>query len=128
MMILGANVPMPESPQGKFWSWIVGIVAATMGTWLFLDGYFAHRAEAVTKAEAETMIVAANTAQATAINAQTAYLIDQQTKRAIDTKLFELEQIPPAMLKPQDRALYQKLQRDRAEMVDYWIKQGRPLR
>jgi len=39
-----------------------------------------------------------------------------------------LPETPQAQLKPQDRALYQKLQRDRAEMVDLWNRRGRPLR
>jgi hypothetical protein len=74
------------------------------------------------------MVLAANTAQATAINLNTEYAIDQQSKRAIETKLFELEQIPPAQLRPQDRALYAKLQRDRDDLVKLWLQRGRPLR
>ena len=122
------SAALPETPQAKFWTWVIGIVIGTAAVLIALDTTFARKAEAVSKSEVETMVVAANTAQAAAINANTAYLIDQQTKRGIETKLFELEQVPPQLLKPQDRALYQKLQRDRAEMVDYWIKQSRPLR
>jgi hypothetical protein len=128
MRIMGNEVSLPESPQAKFWTWVVVIIVATGGALIFADNRWMSRAEAVSKHEAEAMVLAANAAQEASINANTAYLIDQQTKRAIETKLFELEQVPPQMLKPQDRALYQKLQRDRAEMVDYWIKQSRPLR
>ena len=128
MRIMGNEVTLPDSPQAKFWAWVIGIVIASIGGWLFLETHFAARAEAVSKVEVESMIVAATSAQATAINAQTAYLIDQQTKRAIETKLFELEQIPQQQLRPQDRALYQKLVRDRAELVDLWNRRGRPLR
>lgn len=128
MKIMGNEVSLPESPQAKFWTWVIAIVVGTALTLITLDATFARKAEAVSKTEVEAMVVAANAAQAASINANTAYLIDQQTKHAIETKLFELEQVPPQLLKPQDRALYQKLQRDRAEMVDYWIKQSRPLR
>lgn len=128
MRIMGSEVGMPESPQAKFWTWVVAIVVGTVASLLFLDTTFARKAEAVSRHEAEAMVLAANATQATSINANTEWLIDQQTKRVIDNKLFELEQVPMAQLRPQDRALYQKLQRDRAELVDLWNRRGRPLR
>ena len=128
MRIMGSEVSLPESPQAKFWAWIIGIVVGTVAVLVFLDTTFARKAEAISKADAEAMVLAANTAQAAAINLNTEYLIDQQTKRAIDTQLFQIEQIPPQLLRPQDRALYQRLQRDRDELVRLWLQRGRPLR
>lgn len=128
MRIMSAEIPLPESPRAKFWAWVVGIVVGTVGVLLFLDATFARKAEAVSRHDAEAMVLAANTSQAASINLNTEYLIDQQTKRAIENKLFELEQVPPQQLRPQDRALYQKLQRDREELVRLWISRSRPLR
>ena len=127
MNIMG-GITLPETPQAKFWAWVLGIVIGTAGAMIVLDTTFARKAEAISRGDAEAMVLAANTAQAVVINANTEWLIDQQTKRGIDTQLFQLEQIPPQQLKPQDRALYQKLQRDRAELVDLWNRRGRPLR
>jgi hypothetical protein len=127
-MIMGAEMQMPDSPQAKFWTWVVGVIVATGGALIFADNRWMSRAEAVSKHEAEAMVLAANTAQAASINANTEYLLDQQTKRAIETKLFELEQIPVSKLKPQDRALYARLQRDRDDLVRLWLQRGRPLR
>ena len=128
MRIMGNELKLPETPQARFWAWVIGIVLGTAAVMIGLDSTFARKAEAVSKGEVETLVLVANTAQATAINLNTEYLIDQQSKRSIDNKLFELEQTPPNKLLPQDRALYQKLQRDRAELVDLWIRRGRPLR
>lgn len=134
MMLMGRNVdlPTPESPQAKFWAWVIGIVVATLGAWLFIDDRFMRRAEALEmRAEYTTQLAqlnAAQRAQAEAINQNTEWLIDSQTKRSIESKLFELEQIDPRMLRPQDRALYEKLKRDRAELVRLWNQRGRPLR
>lgn len=132
MKIMGNDVTMPESPQAKFWAWVIGIVIASIGGWLFLESFFLMRAEgAEMKRDYTAQIAALNASVANKLdntNTQIEYSADQNAKRQIDNKLFELEQIPPAQLKPQDRALYQKLQRDRAEMVDLWIRRGRPLR
>jgi hypothetical protein len=132
MRIMGNDLQMPESPQAKFWTWVVGIVIATAGVMLFLDGHFMRAAAgAEMKAEYTAQIAATNAAVVSANAAtqlQIEYSADTNAKRQIDNRLFELEQTPPDKLKPQDRALYQKLQRDRAELVDLWIRRGRPLR
>jgi hypothetical protein len=132
MRIMGADVTMPESPQAKFWAWVLAIVIASVTGWLFLENFFLRRVEAADmKADYTAQIAALNASVANKLdstNTQIEYSADQNAKRQIDNKLFELEQIPPDKLKPQDRALYQKLQRDRAEMVDLWIRRGRPLR
>lgn len=132
MMIMGHDMPLPEGPQAKFWSWVVAIVVGTIGAWLFVDDRFMKRAEALEmRAEYTTQLAqlnAAQKAQADAINLNTEYLIDQQTKRAIESKLFELEQSDPRLLRPQDRALAEKLRRDRTELVRLWNQRGRPLR
>jgi len=132
MRIMGNEVTLPESPQAKFWAWVLAIVIASVTGWLFLENFFLRRAEgADMKADYTQQIAALNASVANKLdntNTQIEYSADQNAKRQIDNKLFELEQTPPDKLKPQDRALYQKLQRDRAEMVDLWIRRGRPLR
>ena len=132
MRIMGAEVAMPETPQAKFWTWVVGIVIATAGVMLFLDGHFLRAAVgAEMKADYTAQIAATNAAVLTsnaATQLQVEYSADQNAKRQIETKLFELEQIPIDKLKPQDRALYAKLQRDRDDIVKLWLQRGRPLR
>jgi hypothetical protein len=133
MLIMGKEVPlMPESPQAKFWSWTVGIVVGTMAGWIFLEGYFMRVSDgAEMKADYTKQIAVTNATvqqKLAETNAQIEYSADLNAKRQIENKLFELEQIPSNQLRPQDRALYQKLQRDRKEMVDLWIQRGRPLR
>lgn len=129
---MGNELNLPESPQAKFWTWAVGIAGATLVSWLFLDGHFMRAAAgAEMKAEYTAQIAAVNAAVTNKLNEtnlQIEYSADQNAKRSIDNQLFQLEQIPVQKLKPQDRALYQKLQRDRAELVDLWIRRGRPLR
>jgi hypothetical protein len=122
------GVDMPDSPQAKFWTWVVAIVLGTAGLMLFLDGHFMRAAEG---AELRTQLAATNAAIVNAsvqTQLQIEYSADTNAKRSIDNQLFQLEQIPPSQLKPQDRALYQKLVRDRAELVDLWNRRGRPLR
>lgn len=132
MRIMGNEVSLPDSPQAKFWTWVVGIIVATAGVMLFLDGHFMRAAAgAEMKQEYTAQIAATNAAIVnanTATQLQIEYSADTNAKRAIDNQLFQLEQIPPQQLKPQDRALYQKLVRDRAELVDLWNRRGRPLR
>ena len=132
MRIMGNELQLPESPQAKFWTWVVGIVIASVGGWIFLDEHFMRAAAgAEMKAEYTTQIAAVNAAVVNANAAtqlQIEYSADQNAKRQIDNQLFQLEQIPPQQLRPQDRALYQKLVRDRAELVDLWNRRGRPLR
>jgi hypothetical protein len=132
MMIMGAEVAMPESPRAKFWTWVVGIVVGTVGGWVFLETQFVRAADgAQMRAEYTAQIAATNATvakTAAETNLQVEYSADQNAKRAIETKLFELEQIPPKQLKPADRALYQKLQRDRDDLVKLWLQRGRPLR
>ena len=132
MKIMGTEMQMPDSPQAKFWTWIVGIVIASIGGWLFLENFFLMRAEGMEmKRDYTAQIAATNSAVVNANMAtqlQIEYSADTNAKRQIDNQLFQLEQIPPQQLKPQDRALYQKLQRDRAELVDLWNRRGRPLR
>jgi len=132
MRIMGTEMQMPDSPQAKFWTWIVGIVIASIGGWLFLENFFLMRAEGMEmKRDYTAQIAATNSAVVNANMAtqlQIEYSADTNAKRQIDNQLFQLEQIPPQQLKPQDRALYQKLQRDRAELVDLWSRRGRPLR
>ena len=132
MRIMGTEMQMPDSPQAKFWTWIVGIVIASIGGWLFLENFFLMRAEGMEmKRDYTAQIAATNSAVVNANMAtqlQIEYSADTNAKRQIDNQLFQLEQIPPQQLKPQDRALYQKLQRDRAELVDLWNRRGRPLR
>ena len=132
MKIMGTEMQMPDSPQAKFWTWIVGIVIASIGGWLFLENFFLMRAEGMEmKRDYTAQIAATNSAVVNANMAtqlQIEYSADTNAKRQIDNQLFQLEQIPPQQLKPQDRALYQKLQRDRAELVDLWSRRGRPLR
>jgi len=133
MLIMGKELPLlPDSPQGKFWSTVVAIGVGAVTLLLFADNRWMSRAEA-TKLESEhaqQMVAAAGATDAkfATTNQNIQFAADQNAKRGIDNELFKLEQVPPAQLKPQDRALYQKLVRDRAELVDYWIKQGRPLR
>jgi hypothetical protein len=129
---MGNEVSLPESAQAKFWTWVLGIVIGTAGLMLFLDGHFLRAAAgAEMKAEYTAQIAATNAAVVNAnavTQMQIEYSADTNAKRSIDNQLFQLEQIPPQHLKPQDRALYQKLVRDRAELVDLWNRRGRPLR
>lgn len=132
MRILNTEVPMPETPQAKFWAWTIGIVTATTAILIGLDTTFARRADAeAMRIEWKVDVAQLNTAQTLQLNTlqmDIQFATDQTAKRAIDTELFRLEQVPPQMLRPQDRALYQKLVRDRQEMVDLWNRRGRPLR
>lgn len=132
MLIMGNEVTLPESPRAKFWTWVVGIVVGTVGGWVFLETQFVRAADGVQmRAEYTAQIAATNATvakTAAETNLQVEYSADQNAKRAIETKLFELEQIPPKQLKPADRALYQKLQRDRDDLVKLWLQRGRPLR
>jgi hypothetical protein len=132
MMVLGKDIPLPDSPAAKLGAWVFAIAGGTLGAWLWLDSYFVHRAEAqAMKAEYTAQIaqIAQNsTAQTAELRLQIEYSADQNAKRQIDNTLFQLEQIPPAQMKPQDRALYSKLLRDRQELVNLWNRRGRPLR
>jgi len=132
MRIMGSEVTLPESPRAKFWTWVVGIVIASVGGWLFLESFFLMRAEGMEMKRDYTAQIAATNAAVVSSNAavqmQVEYSADTNAKRAIETKLFELEQIPVDKLKPQDRALYNKLQRDRDDIVKLWLQRGRPLR
>lgn len=126
-------MPSPaDNPTIKVLTWLVSIVGGSIGVWLWLDSYFVHRAEAqAMKAEYTTQIaqLAQNSQRdAQELKLQVEYSADQNAKRVIDNRLFELEQIPPAQMKPSDRALYQKLLRDRQELVSLWNRRGRPLR
>lgn len=127
-----AGVELPDSPQAKFWTWTVGIVVGTILAWLFLDGHFMRSADGAEMKKDYTAQIAATNAAVVSSNAatqlQVEYSADQNAKRQIETKLFELEQIPVDKLKPQDRALYAKLQRDRDDLVKLWLQRGRPLR
>jgi hypothetical protein len=135
-MVMGKDLPLPESPQAKFWTWIVGIAVGSVALLLFADARWMARAEAQEKLALEAkerseQIAQLNTAQQRQLETlqmQIEYSADQNAKRQIDAKLFELEQIPPQQLRPQDRALYSKLLRDRAELVSLWNRRGRPLR
>jgi hypothetical protein len=130
MMIFGMD--LPDSPVAKFGAWVATIAGGTLAAWLWLDGYFLHRAEgAEMKAEFTAQVATltqAQQAQLSTLQMQIEYSADQNAKRAIDTELFKLEQVPPQQLRPQDRALYQQLIRQRGELVDLWNKRGRPLR
>jgi len=132
MRIMGNEVSLPDSPQAKLLAWLVGIIGGTLAAWLWLDSYFMHRAEAQTmREEYQTQIAQLSSAQITqqkALQEQIEYSADQNAKRQIDNQLFQLEQVPPAQLRPQDRALYSKLIRDRQELVSLWNRRGRPLR
>jgi hypothetical protein len=129
---MGNEMSLPDSPAAKFWAWVVGIVVSTAGAMLFLDGHFLRAAVgAEMKAEYTAQIAATNAAVVSsnaATQLQVEYSADTNAKRAIDNQLFQLEQIPPDKLKPQDRALYNKLQRDRDDLVKLWLQRGRPLR
>ena len=112
--------------------WILGIIGAValacVQGFVFADDRWMRRTEgAEMKAEA-IKVAAATTATLSDIQIQIQYSAYQNAKRAIDNQLFQLEQIPPNQLRPQDRALYQKLLRDRAELVQAWNQRGRPLR
>lgn len=141
MIIFGYD--LPDSPIAKFAAWVVGIVATTIAAWLFLVGYFMVRAEALANEKAikdeytsRFTLTDAQFAQmnqssqrlADELRLQIEYSADQNAKRSIDNQLFQLEQIPPGQLRPQDRALYEKLKRDRAELVNIWNRRQRPLR
>lgn len=132
MRIMGNDVSLPDTPQAKFWTWIVSIVVGTAALMLFLDGHFMRSADGAEMKRDYTVQIAATNAAVVSANAATQlqieYSADTNAKRSIDNQLFQLEQIPPQQLKPQDRALYQKLVRDRAELVDLWNRRGRPLR
>lgn len=136
MMLMGKNVPLPESPQAKFWTWAIGIAVGAVALLLFADARWMARAEAQEKLAAErterveqyAQLNTAQQAQLRLVQEQIEYSADQNAKRAIDNQLFQLEQIPPQMMKPQDRALYSKLLRDRQELVSVWNRRGRPLR
>lgn len=45
MMILGADLSIPESPQAKFWAWVVGLVLGTAAVLIGLDATFMRKAE-----------------------------------------------------------------------------------
>ena len=132
MHIMGKEVPTADMPIIKLLGWVISIVVGTLGAWLWLDSYFVRRAEAASMKKEYTeqiaQVVAANNAQVNELKMQIEYSADQNAKRAIDNQLFQLEQIPQDKLKPQDRALYEKLKRDRAELVNLWNRRGRPLR
>lgn len=127
-----ANIEMPDSPQAKFWTWVVGIVVGTTLVLIFANDRLMFKAEGAEMKKDYTAQIAATNAAVVSSNAatqlQVEFSTDQQSKRQIETKLFELEQIPPDKLKPQDRALYAKLQRDRDDLVKLWLQRGRPLR
>jgi hypothetical protein len=129
---MGNEVSMPESPQAKFWTWIVGIVVATVGAMLFLDGRFLHAATGAEMKRDYTVQIAATNAAVVSANAATQlqieYSADTNAKRAIDSELFRLRQIPPQQLKPQDIAVKARLESEREDLVRLWIQRGRPLR
>ena len=132
MRIMGNEVSLPESPQAKFWTWIIGIAIASIGGWIFVENFFMLKAEGAEMKKDYTAQIAATNAMVINSNAatqmQVEYSADTNAKRQIDTQLYVLEQIPPDKLKPQDRALYNKLQRDRDDIVKLWLQRGRPLR
>lgn len=143
MKILGNDIPMPESPAAKFWMWTATIAGGTIALWLFLVGYFMVRAEAMANEkvmreeytyqikQANEQIAQANAATAKAVDdvrMQIEFSADTNAKRSIDNQLFTLEQIPYGQMKPEQRAVYEKLKRDRQELVNLWNRRGRPLR
>ena len=122
------SAAIPETPEAKFWTWVIGVIVGTVAVLVALDATFARKAEAISKHDAETMVVAANTSQAAVINMNMEYLIDQQTKRQIDNELFKLRQVAEGKLSPQDRAVKARLESDRDDLVKLWLQRGRPLR
>jgi hypothetical protein len=123
---------IPESPQAKFWTWVIGIVVGTTLVLVFANDRLMFKAEGAEMKKDYTAQIAATNAAVVSSNAatqlQVEYSADQNAKRAIDQKLFELEQMPADKLKPQDRALYNKLRRDRDDLMKLWLQRGRPLR
>lgn len=112
--------------------WILGIIAAVavagVQGWVFADDRWMHRSDGEAMKADAVRLAAATDTKLNDIQIQIQYSADQNAKRAIDNQLFQLEQIPLQQLRPQDRALYQKLLRDRAELVQAWNQRGRPLR
>jgi hypothetical protein len=110
----------------------VAVVTVTLVAWLFLDSYFMHRAEgAELRSDFTAKLAQLNTAQqaqlsVTSLNIE--YAADLAAKRTLESKLFELEQIPVDKLSPQNRAVYQRAKRERDELVELWNRRGRPLR
>lgn len=125
---------LPENPLVKGLIWFVGIAVSisvtTTGVIAFADGRYHHRfPEDMYQRQAEALQVAAATDQKLdALRLQVEWSADNNAKRAIEGELFKLEQIPPQRLTPADRAIYEKLKRDRRELVDRWNRIGRPLR
>lgn len=139
MKIMGNEVSLPESSQAKFWTWIIGIVIASIGGWIFLETMFVLRAEGMEmKKEYTSMIAATTAAQAAAATAQAAdsretrtyieWTADNLTKRDLDAQLFKLRQIPESRLSPQDRAVKARIETDRGDLVELWKSRSRPLR
>ena len=116
---------LPDNALVKGLIWFAGIAAsisiATAGIQGYADSRYQHRDEAI-------QLAAASDAQMKLLNVQVEYSADQNQKSAIDRELFRIEQIPTPKLTPADRAFYERLKRERQELVERWMRAGRPLR
>lgn len=128
MMIMGTEVPMPESPQAKFWTWAAGIMTATSVVLLGLDATFMRKVAAEEMRTEFVAQVSTQTKQFAEVQLQIEYAADRNVLRSIDNELFKLEQLPDHRLLAQDRAVLSRLRRERQELIDLWNRRGRALR
>ena len=127
MMIMGKErsfTDISENPYAKGFAWIVGgafaLITGTVAATKYFDTEYFTKQEVLQYAQA-------NTKQLESINTNTEFLIDRKEKKDIDKELFKLEQIPASKLTPADRAVYEKLKRERSDLVNSWAQRGRAL-